>query len=187
MLDRLASRQTAEAVEPRFRGELLGIALAPSLEELPPGAQEEHARLAASGGCVAIPVEEAAALAPPRPLVLPAGYTLRDGFPQATACGGNPSGLSWEFTSSRVDTPTDISIVRSIVRYDTTDAPASSVSVREIGGRQAVLVSPATPDGLAQRSAVYFPEPVGMTAIYAFSLPVDELLKVAEAVAEATR
>ena len=131
--------------------------------------------------------DQAAALASPRPLTLPDRYTLNAGYPQATACGGVPSGLTWEYGSSSADAPALVTIARSTARYDTTDAPASRVSVREIGGRQGVLVSPLTADGMAQTMAVYFPEPFGMTAIYAFSISQDDLLGVAAAVAVATR
>jgi len=186
-LDQIAPRQTEEAAEPRFKGELLGIALAPSMDQLPLEAQQAQARLT-SGGCVGIPVEQAGALNAPRPLALPDGYVLKQGYPQATACSGRPSGLEWDFTvSGAQNIPADVTVIRVITRYATPDAAASRVSVQTINGRQAVVVTPATPDGLAQRSNAFFPEPFGMTAIYAFNLSQEELLKVAVAVAEATQ
>jgi hypothetical protein len=63
----------------------------------------------------------------------------------------------------------------------------SRVSTEVIGGRQAIVVRPATDDGLAQMSEVIFPEPFGKTDIDAFNLSAADLLAVAEAVAAASQ
>lgn len=187
LLDVIEERQRADKEEPRFTGELLGIYLAPSLDQMPPAVQEEEKRVIA-GGCVGIPLEQAQHLDFPRPLEMPPGYTLRDHFPQATACSGKPSGVLREYDVLGAEgIPANVSVGRGTGRLATFDGAASRVSTTVIGGRQAIVIRPFTPDGLAQISRVIFPESFGMTDIYAFNLSEAALLEVAEAVAKASK
>ncbi len=103
-------------------------------------------------------------------------------------CSGTPRLIGWRYATIGAEgIPATVTIVRSTIRYDTQDVAASQVSSPEIGEREAVIIRAASPDGLAQRTLVYFPEPFGKTSIHSFNLPEAEVLKVAEAVAEATR
>jgi len=187
LLDVIAERQQTEQKEARFTGELLGIFLAPSLEQMPPAVQEEHKRLTA-GGCATIPLEQAQSLEFPRPLEMPPGYTLKDGYPQATACSGEASGITREYDLLGANNiPGHLTVGRSISKIATPQSPASRISTTVIGGREAVLIRPFTPDGLAQTSEVIFPEAFGKTDILAFNLSEAALLEVAEAVAKASQ
>jgi len=197
LIEQLDAVQTLEAgqrTEDRFVGELLGIYIAPSLEQLPREIQEERERQLAEG-CTVIPVEQAAELDFPGVLVLPPGYVLSEqdaggtGFnPYAFSCSGNVGSIGWTYDAAGPGgTPGTISIVRSTNSYDIQDVAASQVSTEVIRGREALVIRPASRDGLAQRHLIYFHEPFGMTFIHAFNLPESEVLKVAEAVAEASQ
>lgn len=199
LIDRLDTLKTQEARQkrqPRFVGELLGIYIAPSLDQVPRQVLEENERVR-SGGCEVIPAEEANALDFARPLEVPAGYIVADrgiGFvesgtnPWAEACGGKAYLIGWGYNVIGAEgIPATVSIVRSTLGYTTQDVAVSQVSTEVIGGREAVVIRPASPDGLAQRYLVHFPESFGSTSIHTFNLPEAEVLKVAVAVAEATR
>ena len=187
LLDVIEERQQTEQKEPRFTGELLGIFLAPSLDQMPPAVQEEHRRLTA-GGCANIPLEQAQSLDFPQPLEMPPGYTLKEGMPQATACSGKPSGVRYEYDVLGANNiPAHLTVGRGVSKIATPQSPASRITTTVIGGREAILIRPFTPDGLAQTSEVIFPEPFGMTDIYAFNLSEAALLEVAEAVAKASQ
>jgi len=191
-LDALKTREAQQKAEPRFVGERLGIYIAPSLEEIPAEVRAEDDQLTAAG-CAVIPAEQASAIDFPRPLGMPPGYALAEpdvegSNPWAHACSGRPRLLGWRYSTTGAEgIPANVTIVRSLIRYDTQDVATSQVSTRVIGGREAVVIRPASPDGLAQRVLVYFPEPFGTTSIHTFNLSEAEVLKVAEAVAEATR
>lgn len=195
--NQLRAVQTQEAqkqAEPRFSGQLLGIYLAPSLDQLPPDVQSEHERLSV-GGCVPVSVEQASALDLPRPLAMPPSYVLaqQDSAnvgtnPWALACGGSVSSRGWDYTTTGAQgIPATVSIVRIVTKYDTQDVAKSQVSTQIIGGREAIIVRPASSGGLAQRYLIYFPESFGHTSIQTFNLPEADALKVAEAAAEASR
>lgn len=197
VVDQLSVVQTQAAqkqAEPRFVGQLLGIYLAPSLDQLPAEVQARHQRLSA-GGCVPVPVEQASALNLLRPLAMPPGYVLSQqdsanagSNPWALACGGSVSSHGWDYTITGAQgIPATVSIVRIVTKYDTQDVAKSQVSAQTIGGRGAVVVRPASSSGLAQRYLVYFPELFGMTSIQTFNLPEADALQVAEAVAGASR
>ena len=57
-----------------------------------------------------------------------------------------------------------VSVVRVTTRYDTQSVAKSHVSTQTIGGREAVVVSPASSSGLGQRYLIYFPESFGKTS-----------------------
>lgn len=187
----IAQAQTAEAQEPRFVGELLGISLAPTLDMMPPAVVAEQKRIVA-GGCSAIALEQAKGLQFARSLNMPTGYVLEPGYPQATACSGVPSGIEWVYSGSGAGgAPARVSVGRDVARLATpggeTGVARSRVSTSVISGRDAIVVRPATTDGLAQISAVIFPESFGKTSVDAFNLSEADLLTIARAVADAAR
>ena len=190
-LEALEETRAAEGAEARFAGELLGIYLAPTREEIPADVLADDERLRA-GGCARIEPEQAGDLDFPRPLVMPEGYTLappdvEGRNPWASRCGDKTRILGLRYNATGAEgIYAQIIIVRSRLRYDTQDVAASRVTTQVIGGREAIVILPFG-DGLAQRSLVFFPESFGKTAIHAFNLSGEELLKVAEAVAEVTR
>jgi hypothetical protein len=182
----IQQRQQTESEQPRFTGELLGMFIGPSEDTWPEQARVDHARLVA-GGCVDVPRSMAGALEFPRPLTFPLGSVPKE-VPSATACGGKVTGLGWQYTVTGAnDIPANVSISRTVARALVFDVAADRVSVRSIGGRDAIFIRPITPDGLAQISYVVFPEPFGETEIHAFNLSENGLLAVAEAVAEASK
>jgi len=186
-LDAVKTQEAREKGEPRFNGRLIGIDIAPSLEQLPQEARQEQQRIT-EGGCKAILVEEASSLDFRRPLVMADEFVLTEGSPHATACAGTPSGLGWDFTTEGAQgIPAAVSIARVTTKFTTADVPASQVSTQVIGGREGIVIKPTTADGLGQTSQVLFPESFGKTLIYASNLSEDQLLQVAEAVAEASR
>jgi hypothetical protein len=182
----IQQRQATEQAQPRFTGELLGISIAPSEAAWPEQVRADQAQLVA-GGCVDVPRSMAGALEFPRPLTFPPGSVPKE-VPSATACSGKVTGLGWEYTVTGANgIPANVSISRTVARALVFDVAADRVSVRSIGGRDAIFIRPITPDGLAQISYVVFPEPFGETEIHTFNLSEDGLLAVVEAVAEASK
>lgn len=182
----IQQRQATEQAQPRFTGELLGIFIGPSEETWPEQARVDHARLVA-GGCVDVPRSVAGALQFPRPLTFPPGSVPKE-VPSATACSGKVTGLGWQFTVTGAnDIPANVSISRAVAKALLYDVAADRVSVRNIGGRDAIFIRPMTPDGLAEISYVVFPESFGVTEIQTFNLSEVGVLAVAEAVAEASK
>ncbi len=172
--------------KPRFTGEMLGIYIAPSADQWPEDYKRWRNELLA-GGCVPAPAHQRATLDFPRPLTLPEGYTLQPDQPEVVACSGTVTSVNWNYTFAAPNGLTaNILISRSLAKAFDFDVAADRVSQTTIGGRDAIVVRPVTPDGVAQRSAVVFPEPFGTTSIQAAYLPEAELLAVAEAVAKAT-
>lgn len=191
-LDDLETIRDAEEAEPRFVGERLGIYLAPTLDGIPPDLLAENERMQAAG-CVVIDVRDAGDLDFPRQLEMPEGYTLappdiEGSNPWTRRCGGQTGWVGRRYIATgEQGIFANVIIVRSRLRYDTQDIAASRVSTQVIGGREAVVIAPLSAGGFAERSLVYFPEVFGKTAIHAFNLSGPEMLKVAEAVAEASR
>ncbi|HWQ27898.1 MAG TPA: hypothetical protein VNN12_02620 [Dehalococcoidia bacterium] len=176
-----------EKQKPRFTGELLGIYIAPTEDQWPEEVRERRREIVA-GGCANAPLEQARELDFPRPLVLPEGYALAPGYPEAIACGGRVTGINREYTFQASNgLAANVLIARSVSREATIDAAADRVIVTTIAGRDAILVRPVTPDSVMQTSRVIFPEPFGTTQILAAYLPESDLLEVAEAVAVATK
>lgn len=193
-LDAIQTQQAAKDAEARFVGQMLGIYLAPSLDQIPKQVWEDDDRLT-SGGCVSVGVDEAKSLDFARPLQMPVGYTVATedsantgSNPWALACSGTVRSRGWDYTTPGVQQiPAKVSVVRQATNYDTQSVAKSQVSTQTIGGRDAVVVSPASSSGLAQRYLIYFPESFGMTAIQTFNLDKDAAFKVAEAVAGASQ
>ncbi len=175
-------RSDEDQQKPRFVGELLGIYIAPTTDQWPEQIQREHDELNARG-CAHGLLADTAHLDFPRTLNMPSEYVLMSGFPQALACSGNPTSIVWEYTVPGPNkTPANLSIIRGVYQAYDFDIAIDRISATVIGGRDAILMRSNTPDGLAQRSVVIFPEEFGMTAILAFNLPETGLLVVAEAV-----
>jgi len=193
-LDAIQTQQAAKDSEGRFVGQLLGIYLAPSVDQIPKEISEEDDRLT-SAGCESVSVQEASSLDFARALQMPDGYVIatedsaNTGFnPWALSCGGTVRSRGWDYTTAGVEgIPAQVSVVRVITRYDTQSVAKSQVSTETIGGREAVVVSPASSSGLGERYLIYFPESFGKTSIQTFNLDQDAALKVAEAVAEASQ
>ncbi len=168
--------------KPRFVGDLLGIYIAPTTNQWPKEIQREHDELNAEG-CTYGLLADTAHLDFPRTLNMLPKYTLKTGFPQALICGGSPTSIVREYTvAGPNNTPANLSIIRGVFKAYDFDVASDRISTTVIGGRDAILIRANTPDGLAQRSVVIFPEAFGMTEIHAFNLPEADLLAVAEAV-----
>lgn len=179
-------RSDEDQQKPRFVGELLGIYIAPTTDQWPEQIQREHDELNA-GGCRYGLLADAAHLDFPRTLNMPPKYTLTTGFPRALACSGSPASIVWEYTvTGPHNTPANLSIVRGVFEAYDFDVASDRISATVIGGRDAILIRANSPDGLAQRSVVIFPEAFGMTAILAFNLSETDLMIVAEAVGVAS-
>ncbi len=185
-INAIQTEQATEKAQPRFSGQLLGIFIAPSRDQWPPEAQAELAQLLA-GECVGITAASATALQFPQPLQLPSEY-VAEAPPTAKACSGKATGLGWTYTTSGTNAiPAHVSITRAVGHEVVYDVAADRVSVQTIGGRDAIVIRPETPDALAQISYVVFPEPFGFTEIQVFNLSETGLLAVASAVAEASK
>ena len=193
-LDAIQTQQAAKDAEERFIGQPLGIHLAPSLDKIPKEVWAEDDRLT-SGGCAPVSVDDAKSLDFARPLQMPDGYAVATedaantgSNPWALVCGGTVRSRGWDYTTPGVQQiPAKVSVVRLATNYDTQSVAKSQVSTQTFGGREAVVVRPASSSGLAQRYLIYFPESFGMTAIQTFNLDQDAAFKVAEAVAGASR
>jgi hypothetical protein len=193
-LDQSKTQEAKDATEHRFVGEKLGIYIAPSRDQLPREVWEEDVELS-SAGCVPTSIDNAASLDFTDPLRMSAAFALSEmdsantgTNPWALSCGGVLRSRGWDYTATGPQgTPATLSIVRTTTTYDTQEVAESRVSIRIVGGREAVVIEPLSPDGLAQRTLIYFPEPFGKTSIHAFNLPEADVLKVAEAVAEASQ
>jgi len=177
-----------ERQQPRFVGELLGIFNRPSSDVPLPEGYQTYTDVCGSLPTVDVRRERAGAL--DLTLNLPPDYVLQaDSMNTGViACGDTVYAARWEYTHKASNGMTaNIVIGRGIFRYEEYDVAASRVKTAVFAGREAVLIEPWTPDGLAQRSGVLFPEPFGVTFIHAADLPLDELLRLAEIVAEATK
>jgi hypothetical protein len=174
-----------EKQKPRFTGELLGLYFAPTEDQWPEDYRRWRSELLA-GGCVNVPAERGAELGFPRPLALPEQCVL--GGTEVVACGETVTSVNWHYTFEAPNgLPANILISRSLVRAFAYDVAAERISRTTIGGRDAIVIRPVTPDGVAQTSAVIFPEAFGTTSIDAVYLPEADLLALAEAVARASK
>lgn len=184
----IQQRQAADEAEiPFTEAELLGITLASSMETMPADIRSRQDRLIA-GGCVSITRSSAPELDLARGFTLAKEYAMEADSPHATACGGHPSGLQWDYTVDGAQgTVGTVSIVRVTTNYETANVAASRVSTQVVGGREAIVVRPRAADGLAEASKVIFPETFGMTVVQAFNVSETQLLEVANAVAEVTQ
>ena len=79
-----------------------------------------------------------------------------------------------------------VTIGRRVFSYGMYDVAASRVETTVFAGREAVLIAPSVAGSDGEASAVLFPEPFGVTEVLASSLPLADLLELAELVAEAT-
>jgi hypothetical protein len=189
-LEDAAATVTASAGAPRFNGEILGLYIAPSIDDWPQVLHDEYARMMAAR-CVDEPTGQSE-LDFMQPLTLPsgfepAGYLESTGKPEVVACGGRTTGLSFEYRKTNGDAaPATIVLSRGVGRAETFDAAASDVSARTIGARQAIVIAPAVAGAPTQRSMVLFPEDFGATIVHAFNVPHEDLLAFAASVATAS-
>lgn len=189
-LEDAAATATASAGAPHFNGAILGLYVAPSIDDWPQALRDEREHTIA-GGCVNEPAGQGE-LGFMQPLTVPpgfepAGYLESTGNPEVVACGGRTTGLNFEYRKTNGDgTPAAVVLSRGVARAETFDAAASDVGAQTIGARQAVVIAPSVSGAPAQRSMVLFPEDFGATIIHAFNLPQDDLLAFAASVAEAS-
>lgn len=185
-LSTVTAEQTFESQEPAYVGSIDGIFIAPTTAQWPSADQAANATTVA-GDCSATTLSGARALAFSSDLTLPASFKSA-APPVATECGGQPSGITWEYSLTGAGgIPADIIVARSVSKALAVRTTKDHVLVETIGGREAIVVAPTTPDGLGQTSEVVFPESFGMTRVHAFNLSRDDLLVVAAAVSQATQ
>ncbi len=182
----------AEARKPDFRGEVNGIfvatiddsrnwsALPPDLllpEELCQGKPEE-----------VVPWEKAGELALDVKLPPHYEYDAENINSGLLACGDTITVARWTYkVTSYNGFPAEVTIARSFYRLMFTDASVDRVKSTVIGGREAVLIEPVTPNGLGSSVQVAFPEDFGMTWIGSAGFPLSDMLMIAKLVAEATK
>lgn len=176
-----------ERQEPRFAGDILGIFIGPS-DSPAPSQYVTHDDVCPPGATtVEVPREQAGVL--DLRLDLPGEFVLQDDSVNTgvIACDGAVYAARWHYLYKSASGMTaDIVIGRTLFNHwDGWDVAASRVHATVIAGRDAVVIEPVTPDGLASRSGVAFPEPFGMTFISAANLSSDELHRLAERVARA--
>ncbi|HXK34066.1 MAG TPA: hypothetical protein VNM91_08660 [Dehalococcoidia bacterium] len=172
--------------KPRFVGELAGVFIAPTPADWPAALREaREERLA--GGCRAASRDRAAHLDLRAEPDLP-GFQQSPPEPQVIECSGSVTSINREYVGTAANGgPATILLTRSVSRALGIDAAEESVSVTTIDGRTAILIRPVSPDGTGQTSNIIFPEDFGTTTVYAFNLSEPELIRVAEAVAAATK
>jgi hypothetical protein len=178
-----------EARQPRFRGEVLGIYIAP------PGASVPDKFLTAEELCgfgessVQVPWDRAGEL--DLSLQLPPQYRLNEQSLNTgvIACGDKVYAARREFevTLESLYYPASVLIGSSVFSYDTVDVAENRVKPTTIAGRDAVLIEPLIPSGLVSPSRVVFPADFGSVFIMAIDLPLTDLLDLAEIVAKAIR
>ncbi len=187
-----------ELFGPPFEGELLGIFIGPNLVEspdaipdtflkpgevCPPGARSEL-----------VPWEQAGEMN--LDLNLPPEYEpLKDEiFTGAFACGDVVTGTIRGYNLTLAEGGrAHVSIGRNPFRYEDYHVAPSRVKTAVFAGREAVVIEAALPVGRIApfgfagiRSGVFFPESFGQTFIDGSSLPTENLLELAQLVAEAT-
>lgn len=122
-------------------------------------------------------------------LTLPPGFALQQDSDNtgAVACDGTVYSLRWHYTYKGSNGMlADVVIGRTpLTEWDGWDVAVSRVKTAEIAGHPAVVIDPATTDGLGSRSGVAFPGPFGMTFVSAANLSAGDLQLVAESVAGA--
>ena len=165
--------------EPRFEGELLGIFIGPQIPEHIIG--RDHVCLPGT------PIKEVEPGELGLEVDLPPRYLRQDPLItfDVAACGLRV--LRAQRTYLLEGAPeASITIGRRVFSYGMYDVAASRVETTVFAGREAVLIAPSVAAGSDGRSAVLFPEPFGVTEVQASSLPLADLLELAELVAEAT-
>jgi len=181
----------AELSKPRFVGEVLGIFIAPAEVPVPDKFVTSEELCGRWSLSVQVPWEKAGQLGLsvelPPPFVLDVD-SLDTGV---IACADHPEKVyaaRWEYAATQPSGHLGrLLIVRSLFPYWQYDVAADRVKATVIGGRPAVLVEPITPDGVSSVAAVIFPEPFGKTEVHSTSVPLADLLAVAEIVAKATQ
>ncbi|HET9476406.1 MAG TPA: hypothetical protein VFP63_02850 [Dehalococcoidia bacterium] len=178
----------ADRLAPRFTGEILGVFIAPP-DVKPPLGFTTYEEFCGSpeAPTVATQWEEAGALA--LSVELPGSFVFQPDSVNSgvIACEGKVYAARWDYNYSNASGyPGGLTIARSVFSHITRDVSSSRVKPVVIGGRQAILIEPLTPDGISSSAGVIFPEPFGTTEIQSAGVPLPDLLAVAETVALAT-
>lgn len=180
--------EAQERAKPRFVGEVGGIFLAPQGTPVP----EEYTTFEDVCGDTlytqVVPDERAGALE--LTLDLPSEYVLvQDVASGVIACGDTVIGMNLVYDGPAQ--PTGIvpyvTISRSIVDHDEIDAATERIQLRNISGRDVIVMEPLTKDGYGQWGRAWISEPFGFTVVHTVDLPRDEFLKLVELVASSTR
>jgi hypothetical protein len=180
-VDQLQNTLQADQAKARFKGELLGIFISPTEADWPAAVRRDRS-------CELPVSKRTSPLDFARPFDLPTKWTPRDPespLPLTFACGAAVTTLSYEYVSAGGGPPASLGIVRTVDHALGVDVAADRVTTMQIGGRAAIVVRPASPDGIGLTSEVIFPEPFGFTDIYAFSISEQELLAIATSVSAA--
>ncbi len=182
-----------DAAAPRFTGELLGVFLAPSEKDFaaaPPNYVTPERFCGRPGPQVAVPWERAGQL--DFSVELPPSFTyLPDDLDTGVIACNNEvyaARRAYEHGTGRVI------IARGAFNVAVVDAPVDRIKTVALASRPAVLVQPLYPAGsdplgsgggtIAQ---VIFPERFGTTTVSSYSMPLSEVMQVAELVAQATK
>ncbi len=176
-----ATPQTPSDIEqePRFEGELLGIFIGPQIPERIIG--REHVCLPGTPAMEVEPGELGLEVD------LPPKYVRQDPLItfDVAACGLRV--LRAQRTYLLEGAPeVSVTIGRRVFSYGMYDVAASRVETTVFAGREAVLIAPPASIGDDGPSAVLFPEPFGITEVHAANMSLEDLLELAEIVAEAT-
>lgn len=188
----------AELFGPPFEGELLGIFIGQNLVDSPDAIPDTFLKprdvCLPGTPSVVVPWEQAGEMnldlnLPPE--YVPLKGSLNTG---AFACGGAVTGTTWSYDLRLADGGSAYVIIgRNVLRLADYNVTAGRVKTAVFAGREAVVIEPAFPDGrhvsgvfASARSGVFFPESFGQTFISGSSLPTENLLELAQLVAEAT-
>lgn len=179
----------ADFAKPRFKGEILGVFIAPPDEPVP----DKYTTFAEYCGSEQATSEQMAwdaagqfALA----INLPSQFKLETDSLNTgvVGCGGKVYAARWSYAVAQPSGyQGTLVIARGVFSHFPFDVSTERVKTIEAGGRPAVLVEPITPDGIGSNAAVIFPETFGVTEIQSSGIPLTQLLEVAERVGEVTK
>lgn len=178
-----------DAAKPRFVGSLLGIFIRPLWMmdmPFPPGVRT-YASVCGEEPTIGLPWSSAGVF--DLNVELPPEYDLQENDMNTgvIGCGDKVIAARWSYERvfSAEEPPAYVLIVRSLFNERAIEAAADRVQVTKVGGRDAILVKPILPStGEGGPSAVIFSAPFGQTAIITDGLPLDDLLALAELVAQ---
>lgn len=174
-----------------FAGALAGIFLAPRGVQVPEVYMSFDA-ICGEAGTISFTWDQAGPLA--LSLELPPEYELQiDSLNTGVfGCGESASVARRHYEYPLPESPygerATVIVGRSFLKHDEIPPIGGPPRLTEIGGRDAIIFEsrPRATDAWSQAARVWFPEPFGLTFIQSSGLPADELLQIAETVAEAT-
>lgn len=181
---------TVDNSKPRFDGEMLGIRLG-TTQALADAGYLDDAQPCSD----TVDVVSGHASIPQAPLYLPEGAVqpelapalVDEPNPGGSICASDGTPLrTWryfEFPQLENGLVPSILVNRVFLDepYRKVDAPQDRIEVRDVGGRDAVVVAPVVPEGgtVASLSQVIFPESTGYLVVQSNVLAFAEVLKVA--------